>query len=57
MGQLYTRQCTHCKNLEEAVTSGVCKVTPHKVITIEDDDKALNCQSYNNKWGLSEEEG
>lgn len=54
MGLLYERTCSHCKNLSEAVSCGVCEVTDHKVIKTEDNDFAEQCDLYENKYGYSE---
>ena len=54
MGLLNERACGHCKRLSEAITCGVCEVTDHRVIHIEDDDFAGQCPLYENKWGYEE---
>lgn len=54
MGKLNERRCTHCSHLEDAISVGVCSVTPHKVVTTEDDNVAVTCLAYENRWGLEE---
>lgn len=50
MGLLYERTCSHCKHLSEAVSCGVCEVTSHKVVKVEDNDFAEQCDLYENKY-------
>lgn len=51
MGLLYEKKCGNCKYLSEAISCGICKVTNHKVIKVEDDEFAENCDLYENKYG------
>lgn len=56
IGCLWIRDCCHCKNLFEAISSGVCEVTDHRVIKSGDGEFARDCSYYENKWGYREED-
>ncbi len=50
MSFLFEKYCTNCKYLSEAITCGICEVTNHKVIYVNDNDFAEKCDLYENKY-------